>query len=89
MCPPTPPLQQGGLLELFYGVYNKDADRCLEALQAMGVYLPSGDRTAVRRTAEFFLKGFQVDSRGGGDGGGQRGRGAPHWERTRVTLCME
>lgn len=42
------------------GVYNKDADLCLEALTTMGVYLPGGDRTAVRRTAEFFLKGFQV-----------------------------
>lgn len=54
-----PPGVKGGLLELFYGVYNRDADRCLEALQQMGVYLPTGDKTAVRRTAEFFLKGFQ------------------------------
>jgi predicted unusual protein kinase regulating ubiquinone biosynthesis (AarF/ABC1/UbiB family) len=28
---------RGGLMELFYGVYNKDADRCLEALVTMGV----------------------------------------------------
>lgn len=28
---------RGGLLELFYGVYNRDADRCLEALITMGV----------------------------------------------------
>lgn len=28
---------RGGLLELFYGVYNKDAERCLEALITMGV----------------------------------------------------
>ncbi|PNW73731.1 hypothetical protein CHLRE_13g570350v5 [Chlamydomonas reinhardtii] len=53
------PEVKGGLLELFYGVYNRDPDRCLEALTAMGVYVPSGDKTAVRRTAEFFLKGFQ------------------------------
>ncbi|KIZ00621.1 Uncharacterized protein MNEG_7339 [Monoraphidium neglectum] len=30
---------RGGLMELFYGVYNKDADRCLEALVTMGVLL--------------------------------------------------
>lgn len=28
---------RGGLLELFYGVYNRDADRCLDALITMGV----------------------------------------------------
>jgi hypothetical protein len=28
---------RGGLMELFYGVYNLDADRCLDALIAMGV----------------------------------------------------
>ncbi len=28
---------RGGLLELFYGVYNRDSDRCLEALITMGV----------------------------------------------------
>lgn len=50
---------RSGLLELFYGVYEKDADRCLDALIAMGVLVPGGDRTAVRRTAEFFLKSFQ------------------------------
>lgn len=42
------------------GVYNRDPDRCLDALTTMGVYVNTGDRTAVRRTAEFFLKGFQV-----------------------------
>ena len=26
----------------------------------MGVLVPGGDRTAVRRTAEFFLKNFEV-----------------------------
>lgn len=51
---------RGGLLDLFYGVYNKDADKCLEALITMGVLVPTtGDRTAIRRTAEFFLKTFQ------------------------------
>lgn len=50
---------RGGLLQLFYGVYEKDAERCLEALIAMGVLVPTGDKTAVRRTADFFLKSFQ------------------------------
>jgi predicted unusual protein kinase regulating ubiquinone biosynthesis (AarF/ABC1/UbiB family) len=50
---------RSGLLELFYGVYEKDSDRCLDALITMGVLVPGGDRTAVRRTAEFFLKSFQ------------------------------
>jgi predicted unusual protein kinase regulating ubiquinone biosynthesis (AarF/ABC1/UbiB family) len=49
---------RGGLLELFYGVYNKDADRCLDALVAMGVLVPTGDRLAVKRTAQFFLSAF-------------------------------
>jgi len=47
-----------GLLELFYGVYDKDPDRCLEALIAMGVLVPTGDKMSVRRTAEFFLRSF-------------------------------
>eukprot|EP00884_Botryococcus_braunii_P005721 jgi/Botrbrau1/1514/Bobra.0107s0002.1 len=50
---------RSGLLELFYGVYQKDPDRCLDALVAMGVLVPGGDRTAIRRTAEFFLTSFQ------------------------------
>eukprot|EP00879_Flechtneria_rotunda_P032356 GHRR01035548.1.p1 GENE.GHRR01035548.1~~GHRR01035548.1.p1 ORF type:complete len:620 (+),score=233.11 GHRR01035548.1:197-2056(+) len=50
---------RGGLLELFYGVYEKDADRCLDALITMGVLVPTGDKLAVRRTADFFLKSFQ------------------------------
>ncbi|MEW5313718.1 MAG: hypothetical protein WDW38_005259 [Sanguina aurantia] len=53
------PTVKGGLLDLFYGVYNKDPEKCLEALTTMGVYIPSGDKTAVRRTAEFFLAAFQ------------------------------
>jgi SHS2 domain-containing protein len=50
---------RGGLMELFYGVYEKDADRCLEALITMGVLVPTGDKLAVRRTAQFFLASFQ------------------------------
>lgn len=35
--------------------------RCIDALVTMGVLVPGGDRTAVRRTAEFFLKNFEVN----------------------------
>ena len=44
-----------GLRELFYGVYQKDSNKCLDALETMGV-LVGGDRTAVKRTADFFLE---------------------------------
>jgi hypothetical protein len=95
---------RGGLLELFYAVYEKDANsargrrcaawlaacacacmfgvcvfgvwcaawladmmllstaapaECLEALVTMGVLVPTGDLTAVRRTAQFFLDSFE------------------------------
>lgn len=43
---------------MFYGVYNRDPERCLEAMVKMGVYVPTGDKTAIRRTADFFLKAF-------------------------------
>lgn len=46
-------------MQLFYGVYSRDPDRCLSALQTMGVYVPTGDATAVRRTADFFLRAFE------------------------------
>lgn len=55
---------RSGLLELFYGVYEKDPDRCIEALIRMGVLVPTTDRTAVRRTAVFFLNNFQVHRSG-------------------------
>ena len=51
---------RNGLLELFYGVYQKDPDRCIDALITMGVLVPGGDRLSIRRTAEFFLKNFEV-----------------------------
>eukprot|EP00889_Picochlorum_renovo_P007107 jgi/Picre1/34137/NNA_001612.t1 len=50
---------RGGLLELFYGVYKKNVDGCLDALVKMGVLVEGGDRTAVRRTGEFFLNSFE------------------------------
>ncbi|XP_042418291.1 protein ACTIVITY OF BC1 COMPLEX KINASE 8, chloroplastic isoform X1 [Zingiber officinale] len=48
-----------GLLETFYGVYEKDPDRVLQAMIQMGVLVPTGDMTAVRRTAQFFLNSFE------------------------------
>jgi predicted unusual protein kinase regulating ubiquinone biosynthesis (AarF/ABC1/UbiB family) len=49
---------RAGLRELFYGVYERDSDKCLDALETMGV-LVGGDRTSVRRTADFFLNSFE------------------------------
>ncbi|KAM1074265.1 hypothetical protein EV1_019012 [Malus domestica] len=48
-----------GLLETFYGVYEKDPDKVLQAMIQMGVLVPTGDMTAVRRTALFFLNSFE------------------------------
>ncbi|XP_026391422.1 protein ACTIVITY OF BC1 COMPLEX KINASE 8, chloroplastic-like [Papaver somniferum] len=48
-----------GLLEAFYGVYEKDPDRVLQSMVQMGVLVPTGDLTAVRRTAQFFLNTFE------------------------------
>ncbi|KAI4325891.1 hypothetical protein MLD38_031255 [Melastoma candidum] len=48
-----------GLLEVFYGVYEKDPDKVLQAMVQMGVLVPTGDLTAVRRTALFFLNSFE------------------------------
>ncbi|KAL7104468.1 hypothetical protein ACP275_08G246600 [Erythranthe tilingii] len=48
-----------GLLEVFYGVYEKDAEKVLQAMVQMGVLVPTGDMTAVRRTAQFFLNSFE------------------------------
>ncbi|KAL0284837.1 UNVERIFIED_CONTAM: protein ACTIVITY OF BC1 COMPLEX kinase, chloroplastic, partial [Sesamum radiatum] len=48
-----------GLLEVFYGVHEKDAEKVLQAMVQMGVLVPTGDMTAVRRTAQFFLNSFE------------------------------
>jgi len=53
------PTVREGLLDLFYGVFNRDSDKCIQALTTMGVYVPTGDKTAVRRTADYFLSSFQ------------------------------
>lgn len=48
-----------GLLEAFYGIYEKDPDKVLQSMVQMGVLVPTGDMTAVRRTAKFFLNSFE------------------------------
>ncbi|KAG0469764.1 hypothetical protein HPP92_016464 [Vanilla planifolia] len=48
-----------GLLEAFYGIYEKNPERVLQAMIQMGVLVPTGDMTAVRRTAQFFLNSFE------------------------------
>lgn len=48
-----------GLLEAFYGIYEKNPDRVLQSMIQMGVLVPTGDMTAVRRTAQFFLNSFE------------------------------
>uniref|UniRef100_A0A0D6QZ17 ABC1 atypical kinase-like domain-containing protein n=1 Tax=Araucaria cunninghamii TaxID=56994 RepID=A0A0D6QZ17_ARACU len=48
-----------GLLETFYGVYEKDPNKVLKAMIQMGVLVPTSDMTAVRRTAQFFLNSFE------------------------------
>ncbi|XP_076898843.1 protein ACTIVITY OF BC1 COMPLEX KINASE 8, chloroplastic-like [Bidens hawaiensis] len=48
-----------GLLEVFYGVYEKDPNKVIQAMVQMGVLVPTGDMTAVRRTAQFFLNSFE------------------------------
>lgn len=58
MCGTIPSTVKQGLQGLFYGVYNRDPDQCMGALVQMGVYVPTGDKVAVRRTADFFLKLF-------------------------------
>ncbi|GKV25299.1 hypothetical protein SLEP1_g34757 [Rubroshorea leprosula] len=49
-----------GLLEAFYGIYEKNPDKVLQAMIQMGVLVPTGDMTAVRRTAQFFLNSFEA-----------------------------
>lgn len=51
---------RGGLSALFYGVYQNNPDACLTALVDMGVLVPGGDITALRRTARFFLDSFKT-----------------------------
>ncbi|PKI76855.1 protein ACTIVITY OF BC1 COMPLEX KINASE 7, chloroplastic-like [Punica granatum] len=43
------------LLELFYSVYEKDAEKVMKALIDLGALQPTGDLSAVRRSVQFFL----------------------------------
>uniref|UniRef100_A0A7S0WUM2 ABC1 atypical kinase-like domain-containing protein n=1 Tax=Pyramimonas obovata TaxID=1411642 RepID=A0A7S0WUM2_9CHLO len=47
-----------GLLNLFYATFERNADKAMDALVQMGVLVPTGDMTAVKRTAQFFLNSF-------------------------------
>ena len=52
LTPPSPPRRT-------WNHTDRDAERCLEALVTMGVLVATGDRMAVRRTADVFLTSFQ------------------------------
>jgi len=43
------------LLEMFYAVYEKDAQKIIQALIALGALLPTGDMGSVRRAVQYFL----------------------------------
>ncbi|KAG6546202.1 hypothetical protein Mapa_012240 [Marchantia paleacea] len=43
------------LLEMFYAVYEKDAQKVINALIDLGALLPTGDMGPVRKTVKFFL----------------------------------
>ncbi|CAM6098327.1 unnamed protein product [Calypogeia fissa] len=43
------------LLEMFYAVYEKDAQKVINALIDLGALVPTGDLTSVRKTVQFFL----------------------------------
>ncbi|XP_020215970.1 protein ACTIVITY OF BC1 COMPLEX KINASE 8, chloroplastic-like [Cajanus cajan] len=49
-----------GLLEAFYGIYEKNPEKVLQAMIQMGVLVPTGDMTAVKRTAQFFLNRYFI-----------------------------
>mmetsp|Transcript_28522 Transcript_28522/g.80465 ORF Transcript_28522/g.80465 Transcript_28522/m.80465 type:complete len:788 (-) Transcript_28522:52-2415(-) len=49
---------RGGLVELFYGIYGRNVERALQALITMGVLIPGGDPTSLKRTAGFFINAF-------------------------------
>ncbi|KAL3699463.1 hypothetical protein R1sor_017485 [Riccia sorocarpa] len=44
------------LLEMFYAVYEKDAQKVINALIDLGALLPTGDLGPVRKTVKFFLE---------------------------------
>ncbi|XP_057955175.1 protein ACTIVITY OF BC1 COMPLEX KINASE 7, chloroplastic isoform X1 [Malania oleifera] len=43
------------LLDLFYAVYEKDANKVMKSLIDLGALQPTGDMSSVRRSVQFFL----------------------------------
>ena len=48
-----------GLVECFYGVYEKSPQRVVNSLVDMGVLVPGKDQVSVLKTARFFLNQFE------------------------------
>ena len=47
--------RRGSLLELFYGVYRRDADAVIAALIDLGIIVPTADAVSLRRAISFSL----------------------------------
>ena len=47
--------RRGSLLELFYGVYRRDAEAVIAALIDLGIIVPTADAVALRRAISFGL----------------------------------
>ena len=47
--------RRGSLLELFYGVYRRDADAVIAALINLGIIVPTADAISLRRAITFSL----------------------------------
>lgn len=47
--------RRGSLLELFYGVYRRDADAVIAALIDLGIIVPTADAISLRRAITFSL----------------------------------
>ena len=69
-----------GLSKLFYSIYARNADAALQALVLMGVLVPGGDQTSVKRTAQFFINSFYERLENTQVGGRMR----LHW----VSVCL-
>jgi predicted unusual protein kinase regulating ubiquinone biosynthesis (AarF/ABC1/UbiB family) len=52
------------LLECFYGIYRKDAQRVVDALIGLNIVVPAGgDVQSIRRAVAFFLDNIQKQVR--------------------------
>ena len=47
--------RRGSLLELFYGVYRRDAEAVIAALIDLGIIVPTADAVSLRRAISFSL----------------------------------